>query len=320
MSKGGWSREFDDEIVTPHGRKLVTLRDAAEYIVALPPLVQKMPQWQTTVAALAQLSWKQRTGQAFDGDLRRARRPALRRLQWPHANCAIITKRRAARSVCQRAPAQHVRHTRSFDMDVLLMDIAQKLEAKLLSPKAIETAIAAWNEERKHDRRQDSERASLEKRLRVLTTEIERLSHAIVNSKRKPDELLRMIDERDAERESVEEKLRLLGTASDNIVPFKNANPKIRDEYEADVKRLVSTLRTNPKNVETRLAFRSLINTIVLHPTRKRVPYEYTPYINKAVLLGMKLFPINRRSTKEIVGSQRFTKYDIVMHEKSVSS
>ena len=52
MSKGGWSREFDDEIVTPHGRKLVTLCDAAEYIVALPPLVQKMPQWQTAVTAL----------------------------------------------------------------------------------------------------------------------------------------------------------------------------------------------------------------------------------------------------------------------------
>jgi hypothetical protein len=29
MSKSGWSRAFDDEIVTPHGRKLVTLRDAA---------------------------------------------------------------------------------------------------------------------------------------------------------------------------------------------------------------------------------------------------------------------------------------------------
>jgi hypothetical protein len=52
MSKGGWSRAFDDPIVLPKGRKLVTLRDAAEYIVVLPPLVQKMPQWQTAVAAL----------------------------------------------------------------------------------------------------------------------------------------------------------------------------------------------------------------------------------------------------------------------------
>jgi hypothetical protein len=52
MSKSGWSRKFDDEIVTPHGRELFTLRDAGEYIAALPPLVQKMPQWKTAVAAL----------------------------------------------------------------------------------------------------------------------------------------------------------------------------------------------------------------------------------------------------------------------------
>jgi DNA invertase Pin-like site-specific DNA recombinase len=239
-----------------------------------------------------------------------------------HMRIAQSSRNGAPRSACANAHQRSTcDHNRSFDMDVLLTDIAQKLETILLSPKAIENAVAAWNEERKNDRKKDSERANLEKRLRVLTTEIERLSHAIANSKRKPDELVRMLDERDVERASVDEQLRLLGSEGDNIVPFKKGgNRKITDEYEADVKRLVSLLRTNPKNIETRLAFRSLINTIVLHPTRKRMPYEYTPYINKGVLLGMKLFPINRRSTEEIVGSQGFTKYDIVMHQKSVSS
>jgi hypothetical protein len=52
MSKKGWLRAFDEEIVLPDGRKLVTLRDAGEYMAALPPLVQKMPQWRTAVAAL----------------------------------------------------------------------------------------------------------------------------------------------------------------------------------------------------------------------------------------------------------------------------
>jgi hypothetical protein len=32
----GWSREFDEPIALPNGRKLVTLQDAAEYITLLP--------------------------------------------------------------------------------------------------------------------------------------------------------------------------------------------------------------------------------------------------------------------------------------------
>ena len=31
-----WSREFDEPIALPDGRELVTLRDAAEYIMDLP--------------------------------------------------------------------------------------------------------------------------------------------------------------------------------------------------------------------------------------------------------------------------------------------
>jgi hypothetical protein len=31
-----WKREFEDPIPLPRGRQLVTLRDAADYILALP--------------------------------------------------------------------------------------------------------------------------------------------------------------------------------------------------------------------------------------------------------------------------------------------
>ena len=174
--------------------------------------------------------------------------------------------------------------------------------------------------ERKQDQRKDSERAELEKQERALTTEIERLSYAIQTSKRQPDALIQRIDECDAKLETVKARLHLLGTAGDNIIPFKNKNnPNIRTEYEAEVQRRVVALRTRPKDIETRLAFRALVNTIELHPSRKRMPYEYTPYLNKAALLGMKLFPA-RRSAHEIVSAQGFTKYDIIGAAKSVSS
>jgi hypothetical protein len=51
-AKRGWSREFDEPIPLPDGRELVTLRNAGEYISALSPKEQKIPQWETTVKAL----------------------------------------------------------------------------------------------------------------------------------------------------------------------------------------------------------------------------------------------------------------------------
>jgi site-specific DNA recombinase len=47
-------------------------------------------------------------------------------------------------------------------MDVLLKDVAEKIEVRLLSPKAIEEAMRAWKEERKSDQRKNSERSNLE--------------------------------------------------------------------------------------------------------------------------------------------------------------
>lgn len=200
-------------------------------------------------------------------------------------------------------------------MDVLLEDVSSKMELKLLSPKAIEEAMRAWKEERKNDRKKNSEHANLERRLRTLTTEIERLSYAIANSRRKPDELLKRIDECDVERETVKERLRLLGSGGENVIPFDH--PKFGDRYRSEAKRLLTALKINPKAIETRVAFRNLIDSIVVHPVRKRMPYEYTPYLNSASLSSMNLFPENRRKTREI---SAFVYYDNVKSEKSVSS
>jgi hypothetical protein len=48
----GWSREFDEPIALPGGRKLVTLRDAASYITALPKKEADAPEWQAAIEAL----------------------------------------------------------------------------------------------------------------------------------------------------------------------------------------------------------------------------------------------------------------------------
>jgi hypothetical protein len=47
-----WDQQFFDAIILPTGRKLITLRDAAKYIMKLPKAEQQAPQWQAAAKVL----------------------------------------------------------------------------------------------------------------------------------------------------------------------------------------------------------------------------------------------------------------------------
>ena len=47
-----WSRKFDDPIPLPKGRQLVTLKDAASYVIALPKAEHDAEEWQAAMEAL----------------------------------------------------------------------------------------------------------------------------------------------------------------------------------------------------------------------------------------------------------------------------
>ncbi|MCP3473231.1 hypothetical protein NLM33_23240 [Bradyrhizobium sp. CCGUVB1N3] len=51
MTDRGWGSPFDDRVKV-RGRKLVTLREAGEYIAALPKKVHDTPEWQAAMEAL----------------------------------------------------------------------------------------------------------------------------------------------------------------------------------------------------------------------------------------------------------------------------
>jgi len=52
MADKGWSRRFEMPIALADGRELVTLRDAGEYIAALPARTAEEPHWQTAAGEL----------------------------------------------------------------------------------------------------------------------------------------------------------------------------------------------------------------------------------------------------------------------------
>jgi hypothetical protein len=46
------STEFEDPIILPDGRQLLTLKDAADYITKLPKKESHLPEWQTAIEVL----------------------------------------------------------------------------------------------------------------------------------------------------------------------------------------------------------------------------------------------------------------------------
>ncbi|MGY2905738.1 hypothetical protein [Bradyrhizobium sp. URHC0002] len=52
MAETGWQRKFEDPIPLPNGRQLVTLKDAADYIMKLPKTESDLPDWQVAIEAL----------------------------------------------------------------------------------------------------------------------------------------------------------------------------------------------------------------------------------------------------------------------------
>lgn len=52
MVKNGWSKLFEDPVVLPDGRELLTLKRAADYIMKLPKAEQEHERWQAAIQAL----------------------------------------------------------------------------------------------------------------------------------------------------------------------------------------------------------------------------------------------------------------------------
>ena len=52
MAKTGWSKPFEDPVVLADGRKLITLKDAADHVMKLPKAEQKHERWEAAIEAL----------------------------------------------------------------------------------------------------------------------------------------------------------------------------------------------------------------------------------------------------------------------------
>ena len=112
-----WSTSFEDPIILPNGRKLLTLKDAADYVTKLPKKESDLPEWQTAIEVLLLCSRGGPTMMARIGVMKALNRHVERvfsRGRFPQSKASHRLKRYKASQKCPptqvnlRAPQRRI--------------------------------------------------------------------------------------------------------------------------------------------------------------------------------------------------------------------
>lgn len=191
-------------------------------------------------------------------------------------------------------------HRKTYDLGKLQAGVLANMRTQLTDPGKIARAAKGFHDQwAEENRKHRLEQSGVQRQLNRIQVQMDRIVDAIQNSDEPVAMLVKKLEPLDRERAGLAEKLRLI-EAETNIVDL---HPGVLDVYRRNVERLHEALTVDAMTVEVRAAFRNLIDTIVVHPTAKRAPYEFTVYGRLGALLGIELFPNGRRSD-EILAEQ----------------
>jgi site-specific DNA recombinase len=199
-------------------------------------------------------------------------------------------------------------HRHSYDLGQLTAGVVSGMREHLTDPAALVVAARAFHTEwATRSKRANTDANSIKRQLNRVQVKIDRLVAAIRDSDDSLPELQAQIKPLSAERAGLAERLRLVEAGS-NVVSL---HPKVIDAYRLNVEKLHDALLNDTLSQETRTAFHNLIDCIVVHPTEKRAPYEFTPYARLGAIMGINLFPA-ARSPRELLADEGLSNYDTV--------
>jgi CheY-like chemotaxis protein len=160
----------------------------------------------------------------------------------------------------------------------------------MTDPAAIVEAARAFHEETaKLNRANRSSRTDLQKRLGQTEAQLKRLLDAIQFSDDAVADLMPRLKQLQQQRAELTEKLRQ-AEAEANVVEL---HPHAINAYRGQVEALCSALTSSALDADARAAFRALVDSVVVHPTPARAPYELTTYGRLDAIMGGggRLFP-----------------------------
>jgi site-specific DNA recombinase len=130
--------------------------------------------------------------------------------------------------------------------------------------------------------------------------QIDRLVAAISDTDEPVPAIMASLKAKEIERVGLEERIRLLG-AETNVTTL---HPNTLTAFGKSVEKLHASLtKGSDAPPEACAAFRNVVDSIVVHPTEYRKPYEVSVYGRLSAIMGVDLFP-TIRSNQEILAGE----------------
>jgi site-specific DNA recombinase len=191
-------------------------------------------------------------------------------------------------------------HTKTYDLGKLSSHVINSMCSHLIDPEFIKARTKAKAVEfARLEKENSGARQAAQKQFDRLNIQIARLVAAISDSDQPVKELMGSIKAKEIERVALAERIRLLGAES-NVATL---HPHTITAFGKSIETLHAKLKRNADDPECRMAFGNIIDSIIVHPTGKGLPYEISLYARISAIIGVDLFPA-RRSHEEIVAAE----------------
>jgi site-specific DNA recombinase len=199
-------------------------------------------------------------------------------------------------------------HTKTYNLDVFTEEVIQKVNKELTDPEFLKRRVRAKAlEMAKAEKEEGAERDATQRRHDRVTLEIARLVDALADPDMPRDQIKEKLKGKEAERVALVEKLKLLGKVS-NVRTLPDAT---MSAFGKSIETLVTLLRNNPDDDGLRHAFGNIINSVLVHPTPKKRPYELSLYARVSAIGKVNLFP-PVRSHEKIVAEEGVSKLSCI--------
>lgn len=190
-------------------------------------------------------------------------------------------------------------HRKSYNIEKLKDLVLTGFRDNLLDPGPIKEAVSAYHERyQANEKKHSGERLTAERQINRLTLQIDRLVTAISDSDDPLPALLASLKAKETERVGLQERVRLLSAT--NVIAL---HPNVIETYKGTVAKLHEALTSASDPARARAAFHNLVDSIIVHPTDKRMPYEISVYGRLSAMMGVDLFP-TMRSNAEIIAAE----------------
>ena len=220
-----------------------------------------------------------------------------------HMRIANTSRSGGSRVACAAAHQhQTCDHSKTYDLNTLQTEILACMREQLTDPKRIQIAVRAFHDEWATQKRKVTGNVTtMKKRLADIGTATNRLVDALEKGTMSTDTIVERLNNLETERVALAERLRVVEAQNgDNVIEL---HPRTLQTYCEAIDKLHLSFANDQDHAANRSAFRNIIDSIIVHQTAKRAPYEFTTYHRVEALMGMELFP-KTRTAQEVLKDQ----------------